>query len=68
MEFKNLFNNRNAQIINGVTGRAYQDGDPLPLSFRDPAYPSPQDRGLPPYNPARFRQPRQMIVGLSFQF
>lgn len=68
VEFKNLFNNRNAQIINGVTGRAYQDGDPLPLSFRDPAYPSPQDRGLPPYNPARFRQPRQMIVGLSFQF
>lgn len=64
-EVRNLFNNRNSQIINGVTGRAYQDGDPLPSSFRDPNYPDPQDRGLPPYNPARFMTPRQMMIGLS---
>lgn len=68
VEFKNLFNNQNSQIINGVTGRAYQDGDPLPLNMRDPQYPSPQDFGSPPYNPARFKQPRQMLLGLSFKY
>lgn len=67
-EVKNVFNNRNSQIINGVTGRAYEDGDPLPLNFRDPNWPDPQDRGLPPFNPARYMAPRQMMLGLSFQF
>jgi outer membrane receptor protein involved in Fe transport len=64
-EVRNLFNNKNSQIINGVTGRAYQDGDPLPASFRDPNYPDPQDRGLPPFNPARFMTPRQVMFGIS---
>ncbi len=68
IEFKNLFNNRNAQIINGVTGRAYEEGDPLPSTFRDPSFPNPQDRGIPPFNPARFMQPRQMLLGLTFDF
>ena len=67
-EVQNLFNNKNAQIINGVTGKAYRDGDPLPLSFRDPAYPNPQDRGTPPTNPARFMKPRHMLFGVKFQF
>ncbi|MEM0995971.1 MAG: TonB-dependent receptor [Bacteroidota bacterium] len=64
-EVRNLFNNRNSQIINGVTGRAYQEGDPLPAGFRDPQFPDPQDRGLPPFNPARFMTPRQLMFGLS---
>jgi len=67
-EIKNLFNNKNSQIINGVTGRAYEDGDPLPFDLRDPYYPDPQDRGLPPFNPARYLNPRQMMLGLSFDF
>lgn len=67
-EVKNIFNNRNSQIINGVTGKAYRDGDPLPFDTRDPSYPDPQDRGLPPYNPARYMTPRQMMIGLSFDF
>lgn len=67
-EVKNIFNNKNSQIINGVTGRAYQEGDPLPFDMRDPSYPDPQDRGLPPYNPARYLNPRQMMLGLSFDF
>jgi outer membrane receptor protein involved in Fe transport len=65
-EMRNVFNNRNSQIINGVTGRAYRDGDPLPYSTRDPRYPDPQDSGLPPTDPARYLTPRQMLFGLSF--
>jgi hypothetical protein len=48
-EVRNIFNNKNSQIINGVTGKAYRDGDPLPYSVRDPNYPDPQDRGLAAY-------------------
>lgn len=66
-EVKNLFNNKNSQIINGVTGRAYQDGDNVPIEWRDPAYPDPQDNGLPPTDPARYLQPRQVMFGLNFK-
>ncbi|MEO0469895.1 MAG: TonB-dependent receptor [Bacteroidota bacterium] len=66
-ELKNLTNYQSAAIINGVTGRAWQEGDPLPLGFRDPAYPDPQDRGTPPNNPARFLAPRQMLFGLRLK-
>jgi hypothetical protein len=67
-EVKNIFNNKNSQIINGVTGRAYRDGDPLPIETRDPKYPDPQDYGVPPNNPARYMQPRQIMWGLTFNF
>lgn len=67
-EIKNLFNNKNAQIVNPVTGKAYEYGDPVLFSLRDPMYPNPRDRGMPSDNPARYLQPRQMFIGLSFQF
>lgn len=67
-EVKNLFNNKNAAIINPVTGRAYEAGDPLPNGFRDPNYPDPQDNGAPPFNPARFLTPRQVMFGVMWQF
>ncbi len=67
-EVKNLFDNKNAAIINPVTGRAYEAGDPLPNGFRDPNYPDPQDNGAPPFNPARFLAPRQMMFGVMWQF
>lgn len=67
-EVKNLFDNKNAAIINPVTGRAYEAGDPLPNGFRDPNYPDPQDNGAPPFNPARFLAPRQMMFGVTWQF
>jgi len=67
-EVRNVFNYRSPTIINGVTGDAYREGDPLPLGFRDPAYPDPQDRGLPPFNPARFLAPRQTLFGIEVQF
>lgn len=64
-EIKNLTDYRSPAIINGVTGDAYREGDPLPLGFRDPNYPDPQDRGIPPFNPARFLAPRQFLFGAA---
>jgi outer membrane receptor protein involved in Fe transport len=68
VEIQNLFNNKNAQIINPVTGTAYEDGDPLLYTTRDPYYPSPTSSGLPPYNPARYLQPRHILFGIGFNF
>jgi outer membrane receptor protein involved in Fe transport len=68
IEISNAFNNKNAQIINPVTGTAYQDGDQLLYSARDPNYPSPLDFGTPPNNPARYMQPRQIVYGVAFNF
>jgi outer membrane receptor protein involved in Fe transport len=67
-EIKNIFNNKNAQLVNPVTGRGYQNGDPLPYEQRDPRYINPTSSGLPPDNPARFLQPRQFLFGLGFNF
>lgn len=68
VQIKNLFNNKNAQIINPVTGRAYSYGDPLPFDQRDPVYTDPNTSGLPPGNPARFMAPRQIMYGVGFNF
>ncbi len=67
-EIKNIFNQKNAQIVNPVTGRGYEYGDALPSDQRDPLYPHPQDSGIPPFDPARYMQPRQIIYGISFEF
>lgn len=68
VEIKNLFNNKISQIINPVTGRGYEFGDPVPENWRDPAYPDPQDFGTPPFNPARYRAPTHILMGFSFNF
>lgn len=68
LEINNLFNNRNAQIVNPVTGEGYQRGDPLPYSTRNPEFNYPQNTGLPPGNPARWTEPRHVLYGISFQF
>ncbi len=67
IEIKNVFDQKNAQIINPVTGRAYEFGDPVPESWRDLAYPDPLDDSEPPTNPARFLNPRQILYGISFR-
>jgi hypothetical protein len=67
-ELRNLFDNLNAAIVNPVTGKGYQSGDPLPSGYRDPMYPDPRDNGVPPNNPARWLEPRHMLIGLSVQF
>ncbi len=67
-EVKNLFNNKNAQLVNPVTGTAYRNGDPVPFEQRDPRFTDPNTSGLPPSNPARYLQPRQFMYGIGFNF
>ncbi|PCJ64637.1 MAG: hypothetical protein COA58_12935 [Bacteroidetes bacterium] len=67
VEARNLFNNKNAQIINTVTGRAWEPGDDLPNNQRDNRYLGPEEDGTPPNNPARYQAPRQILFGLSFR-
>ncbi|MBI3195658.1 MAG: TonB-dependent receptor [Ignavibacteriae bacterium] len=72
LEIKNIFDNKNSQIINPVTGRAYEYGDntqyPSP-SVNDPLYPDLTYPVEPfPYNPARYLNPRTYLLGLSFRF
>lgn len=65
---KNLFNNKNSTIINPVTGRAYETGDPTPNYWNDPLYPDLQSPLDPyPYNPARYLSPRQILFGVSLK-
>ncbi len=68
LEVRNLLNNQNGQIINPVTGRAYEYGDDVPSSWRDPRYNSPLERGTDPRNPARYLPPRQILYGIAFRF
>lgn len=68
-EVVNILNIKNAAIINPVTGKAYEYGDPTPNGWNDPLYPDLQAPLSPyPYNPARFLSPRQMRFGVSFQY
>ncbi|MBI3189072.1 MAG: TonB-dependent receptor [Ignavibacteriales bacterium] len=72
LEIKNIFNNQNSQIINPVTGKAYEYGDftqyPSP-AVNDPKYP---DLTYPvdpyPYNAARYLNPRTFLFGVTFRF
>lgn len=69
VEIKNVFNRKNAQIINPITGRAYEYGDDVPNEWRDPRpeYNGPQEFGLDPRNPARYQAPRQILYGITFK-
>lgn len=69
MEVNNLLDNKNSAIINPVTGRAYEYGDPTPISWNDPLYPDLQ-APLDPYplNPARYLTKRNVKFGLSLRF
>jgi outer membrane receptor protein involved in Fe transport len=69
LEIQNVLDNKNSQIINPVTGKAYEYGDPTPSSYNDPLYPDLQGRISPfPYNPARYLTPRSARLGLSMRF
>jgi outer membrane receptor protein involved in Fe transport len=72
LEIQNLLDRRNSQIINPVTGRAYQYGDPTQYpggSVNDPLYPQ-LTYPVPafPYDPSRYLNPRTFRLGLSFRF
>jgi outer membrane receptor protein involved in Fe transport len=69
VEVTNILNIRNPTIINPVTGRAYEYGDPTPSSYNDPLYPDLQSPINPyPYNPARYLEQRNIKVGISMKF
>ncbi len=75
IEIQNVLDRKNVQIVNPVTGDAYEyktsDGKPTPTpnSWNDPHYPdltAPVDPY--PYNPARYAEPRNIRMGLSIRF
>lgn len=68
IEVRNVLNRLNAQIINPITGQAYELGDDVPNDWRDPRYEGPQERGTPANDPSRFLAPRQILYGVSFKF
>lgn len=71
VELTNVLNNKNASIINPVTGRAWESGDPVPSEWRDPSYLDPRDPrsfGTPPDNPARYFEQRHVMVGVALRF
>jgi outer membrane receptor protein involved in Fe transport len=70
LQITNLFNNKNASIINPVTGRAYATGDNVPDTWVDPRYVDPRlgTTGPPPSNPARFLEQRHIMVGMNVKF
>jgi len=69
IEVENLLDRKNPQIINPVTGSAYEFGDPTPTSFNDPLFPDTQAPVSPfPFNPARYLTQRNVKVGLSVRF
>ncbi len=69
VEVNNLFDFKNSAIINPVTGRAYEFGDPVPNSWNDPRYPDLQAPLSPyPINPARYLTKRNIKFGISLRF
>lgn len=68
IEVKNLLDNRNSQLVNPVTGRGYERGDPLPYTQRNPEYDHPTNTGLPPLDPSRWRPPRQILYGITLKY
>ncbi len=70
LEIRNLLDADNAQIINPVTGRAYEYGDDVPNTWRDPRpeYNGPLESGVDPRNPARYLPPRQVLYSIAFRF
>ncbi len=70
VQITNVFDNKNAAIINPVTGTAYQNGQNVPDTWVDPRYNDPRlgIQGPPPANPARFLEQRHIIMGVALRF
>lgn len=69
VEVNNLLDTKNSAIIDPVTGRAYETGNPVPYSWNDPNYPDLQAPISPyPYDPSRYLTRRNVKVGLSLKF
>jgi len=69
VEANNILDTQNSAIINPVTGKAYQSGDPVPYSWNDPRYPQLQAPISPyPFDPSRFLTRRNIRMGFSLKF
>ena len=69
VEVNNLLDTKNSAIINPVTGKAYEYGDPTPLNWNDPLYPDLQAPiSAFPFNPARYLTRRNIKFGVSLRF
>ncbi len=69
IEVNNILDQKNSAIINPVTGKAYEYGDPVPSSWNDPKYPDLQAPISPyPFNPARYLTRRNVKFGVSFRY
>jgi outer membrane receptor protein involved in Fe transport len=69
MEIDNLFDTQNSAVINPVTGKAYEYGDPTPSSWNDPLYPELQAPIDPyPFDPSRYLTRRNIKFGITIKF
>lgn len=69
VEVNNLLDTQNSAIINPATGKAYQNGDPVPYSWNDPRYPDLQAPISPyPFDPSRYLTRRNVKLGFSLKF
>ena len=69
VEINNLLDTKNSAIINPVTGKAYEYGDPTPLTWNDPLYPDLQAPLKPyPFNPARYLTRQNVKFGIGLRF
>ena len=69
VEVNNLLDTKNSAIINPVTGKAYEYGDNIPVTWNDPRYPDLQAPISPyPVNPARYLTRRNVKLGVSLRF
>ncbi len=64
VEIENLFDAKIPRIINPYTGVEYRPGDILTRSYTRDFNPQPN----PIYNPAKYRWPRTIRFGISFNF
>jgi len=73
-EVENLFNTKSAASsswINPLTGKVWEEGDPFIANNRvyyEWSSELTRDRVRPPGTPARYKEPRQVMFGLSVQF
>jgi outer membrane receptor protein involved in Fe transport len=69
IQIKNILDIKNSAIIDPVTGKAYEFGDPTPSSWNDPLYPQLQSPvSTFPLNPARYMTGRNILIGLAMRF
>lgn len=70
-EITNLLGNKNAAVLNPVTGKAYQEGDDVPTEWKDERYLDPRDprsNNPSPNDPSRFLEQRHFLTGVSVKF